>query len=120
MHEDAVVIGAERQTAGATPTNYCSQCGARLARDARFCSACGAKIAETADPHGAGGPVPSAAATASPPKRAGASATRSAPAAPPAATARAPRTLRDQVPGLVVLTLFLAVGLAIWVRVLEP
>lgn len=40
--------------------------------------------------------------------------------APPSPAQAPARTLRDQLPGLGVLTLFLAVGLALWVTVLEP
>jgi tetratricopeptide (TPR) repeat protein len=69
---------------------FCPQCGTRLADGARFCSGCGQPLAAAA------GPAPLAAASAG------------------------ARSLRDQAPGLVVLTLFLAAGLAIWLRVLQP
>jgi tetratricopeptide (TPR) repeat protein len=80
------------------PMRFCPQCGTRLAEGGRFCSGCGQPLAAAA----------AAAATAAPL----ASAT--------AASASARRPLRDQAPGLVVLTLFLAAGLAIWLRVLQP
>jgi tetratricopeptide (TPR) repeat protein len=85
----------ERPTAGAPATNFCSQCGARLAPDARFCSGCGRPVA----PSAVGAPPDVAAAPE---------------------TGRTARSLREQAPGLAVLTLFLAVGLALWVGVLRP
>lgn len=85
----------ERVSAGAPATNFCSQCGARLPPDARFCAGCGCGVVASAIRSQPGG-VPAA--------------------APPPAS----RSLREQTPGLVVLTLFLAVGLALWVSVLRP
>jgi tetratricopeptide (TPR) repeat protein len=86
---------AGRPPASEPGTNFCAQCGARLPASARFCPGCGQPLAEPAR-HGE-----------SPRQR------RAAAAAPA-------RTLRDQLPGLTVLTLFLAVGLTIWVTVLRP
>ncbi|HEY2387545.1 MAG TPA: tetratricopeptide repeat protein [Candidatus Binatia bacterium] len=81
--------------------NFCSQCGARVESNARFCSSCGHALAPA-----------SAAAAAAP-----APAPRpSAPPAPPPA----PRGWREQLPGLVVLAVFLAAGLGVWVTILRP
>jgi len=80
--------------------NFCSQCGARLEPNARFCAGCGHAIAPAAP-----GARPSAAPAA--PSR--------APAPPPM-----PRGWRDQAPGLIVLAVFLAAGLGVWVTILRP
>ena len=88
---------AERPPASEPGVNFCTQCGARLAAGARFCPGCGRPAAELARP---GDSSRQRKATAG--------------AAVPA------RTLRDQLPGLTVLALFLAVGLGIWVAVLRP
>jgi tetratricopeptide (TPR) repeat protein len=84
----------ERVAAGAPATNFCSQCGARLPTDARFCAGCGCPVV--------------------------ASAVRPQPDVVPSPPAHAGRSLREQAPGLVVLTMFLAIGLALWVSVLRP
>jgi tetratricopeptide (TPR) repeat protein len=84
----------ERVAAGAPATNFCSQCGARLPTDARFCAGCGCPVV--------------------------ASAVRPQPDVVPSPPAHARRSLREQAPGLVVLTMFLAIGLALWVSVLRP
>ncbi len=77
--------------------NFCSQCGARLEPNARFCSGCGHALA--AAPAGAARPLPAQAV---------------------APASAAPRGWRNQLPGLVVLTVFLAVGLGLWVAILRP
>lgn len=88
---------AERQPASEPGANFCMQCGARLAAGARFCPSCGRPAAEPARP-----------GESSRQRKATAGATLPA------------RTLRDQLPGLAVLGLFLAVGLGIWIAVLRP
>jgi Flp pilus assembly protein TadD len=80
--------------------NFCPQCGTRVLPGALFCSGCGHALAPAAAP------------------------AERAPAAH-AATPRAlappePRGLRDQMPGLVVLAAFLAVGLGVWITILRP
>ena len=67
----------------------------RTEAGARFCSACGERVAATARFCAACGQAV-------------------------AATPAAPTSLRDQLPGLAVLVLFLAAGLAVWVGVLQP
>jgi len=88
---------AEQQPASEPGANFCTQCGARLAAGARFCPSCGRAVAEPARP-----------GESSRQRKVAAGATVPA------------RTLRDQLPGLAVLALFLAVGLGIWVAVLRP
>ncbi len=69
--------------------------GDRKGTGARFCSACGERAQPTARFCGSCG---------------------HALASAPAGT----RSLRDQLPGLTVLTVFLAAGLAVWISVVEP
>ena len=95
----------ERQPSGEPASRFCSQCGARLPDGARFCPGCGRTLEAVAP-----APARPSAHPGAPPKV----------AAPIPLTTPAPRSLRDQLPGLVVLTLFLAVGLGIWMRVLQP
>jgi cytochrome c-type biogenesis protein CcmH/NrfG len=89
--------------------NFCSQCGARLEPNARFCAGCGHAIAPAAS---AAAPP---AASAARPSAAAATAPLRAPTPPPI-----PRGWRDQAPGLIVLAVFLAVGLGVWVTILRP
>jgi cytochrome c-type biogenesis protein CcmH/NrfG len=81
--------------------NFCSQCGARLESNARFCSSCGHAL--TPAPSTPMPPAPTA-------QQSGA---RPMPPSPP-------RSWRDQLPGLVVLAVFLAAGLGVWVTILRP
>ncbi len=74
---------------------FCPECGTRLPEGARFCAGCGRALEalRAATPSGA----------------------RADAAAAPTA-----RGWREQLPGLVVLALFLAVGLGLWVTILRP
>lgn len=96
----------ERHPAGEPARSFCSQCGARLPDGARFCPGCGRAL----DAERKKGGV--AAGRSAEPVARGTSVHGGA-SAPP-------RTLRDQLPGLVVLALFLAAGTSIWVGVLRP
>jgi predicted TPR repeat methyltransferase len=80
----------------ASGRNFCTQCGARLPRDARFCPGCGRAI------------VSLVVDDTEPPR---AFATTPLPAA---------RGWREQALGLAVLAVFLAVGLGLWVTILRP
>jgi len=89
--------------------NFCSQCGTRLVAGARFCSECGRAIADERR----AAPTLDRSTDRSTVSR------RSPTPAEPTPTRRLP-TLREQAPGLIVLTVFLAAGLGIWVTVLKP
>lgn len=79
---------------------FCPECGTRLPEGARFCAGCGRAVEALR------GDVPAA---------------TDRPAAPPRQPlAAAPRGWREQLPGLAVLTAFLAVGLGLWVTILQP
>ncbi len=98
----------EQLPAGAPKVIYCTHCGTRHAPDARFCAGCGR-------------PVTSLVVDDIEPSPAGAAAPPRAKAVRRASDAVAPaRGWREQAPGLVVLTLFLAVGLSLWVTILRP
>ncbi|MBI3770650.1 MAG: tetratricopeptide repeat protein [Deltaproteobacteria bacterium] len=96
----------ERLPVDAPGRNFCTQCGARLPRDARFCAGCGRAIVslvvDDIEPPRASATIP----LPSP-----ASATTPLPAA---------RGWREQALGLTVLAVFLAVGLGLWVTILRP
>jgi tetratricopeptide (TPR) repeat protein len=95
--------------------SFCTQCGIPLPRDARFCPSCGRAVTSLVvddvepaphAPHDAERPRPVA--------------SRRASHAPAHGAAVATRGWRDQVPGLAVLGVFLAVGLGVWVTILRP
>jgi tetratricopeptide (TPR) repeat protein len=81
----------EQLPAGAPTAIYCTHCGTRRAPDARFCAGCGRPVTSL---------------VVDDPER--------------YAAAAPARGWREQALGLVVLTLFLAAGLALWVTILRP
>ncbi len=86
---------------------FCPQCGTRLPEGARFCAGCGRAVEALR----AGIEAPRAATRQSTATRTQARASDVAPE---------PRGWREQLPGLAVLVLFLAVGLGLWVTILRP
>src|SRR6266481_1406373 len=105
----------ERHPRDATAASFCTQCGTPLPRDARFCPSCGRAVTSLVIDDVEPAPRPQRETERqrpATPRRA------SQPPAPAAAVAE--RGWRDQLPGLVVLGVFLAVGLGLWVTVLRP
>ena len=88
---------AEQPPASEPGVNFCTQCGGRLVAGARFCPGCGRSAKGSARPEESSRRQKTAAGAVVPADK-----------------------LRDQLPGLAVLALFLAVGLGIWVSVLRP
>ena len=104
----------ERHPRDTAAANFCTACGLALPRDARFCPNCGRALTSlVVDDIEPARPPRDAERPRSAPSRRGSQ-------APPHAAAVASRGWRDQLPGLVVLSAFLAIGLALWMTILRP